>query len=88
MLDNKYIKHPYHCEQCNALTPHLAVNASDAESKADAESEKKQWKLGVLMEYLMTLLFKGDHNVPGFMSTVITNTSVKSVGLSRGTDWV
>ncbi|UOE79730.1 hypothetical protein LTQ03_14895 [Vibrio splendidus] len=66
MLDNKYIKHPYHCEQCNALTPHLAVNASDAQSKADAESEKKQWKLGVLMEYLMTLLFKSDHNVPGF----------------------
>ncbi|MEZ9072884.1 hypothetical protein AB4354_01930 [Vibrio splendidus] len=64
MLDNKYIKHPYHCNQCNALTPHLAVNASGAQSKA--ESEKKQWKLGVLMEYLMTLLFKDDHNVPGF----------------------
>ncbi|MEZ9179192.1 hypothetical protein AB4129_04385 [Vibrio cyclitrophicus] len=61
MLDNKYIKHPYNCEKCNALTPHLPITKPD-----DSASEMKQFKFGILIEFLMTTLFKSDSHSSSF----------------------
>ena len=41
MIDSKYIKHPYYCENCNSMTPHLAMSSSVEEQKEQAESESK-----------------------------------------------
>ncbi|MEZ8720958.1 hypothetical protein AB6D66_07780 [Vibrio pomeroyi] len=66
MIDNKYIKHPYHCETCHSLTPHVPASRLDSETKAEAESEARQWKIGILIEYLMTLFFKDDKHASSF----------------------
>ncbi|WP_061031369.1 hypothetical protein [Vibrio splendidus] len=66
MIDSKYIKHPYYCENCNSMTPYLAMSSSVEEQKEQAESEARQWKIGMLVEYIVNLLFKDDKDTPGF----------------------
>ena len=40
MIDSKYIKHPYYCENCNSMTPHLAMSSSVEEQKEQADEAR------------------------------------------------